>query len=174
MKKILPVLAAVMLLLSSAAAAESLPALPDEEPALPAFATMNEALAAVKEPGTCFDTDGTAVVMAMKAGEKYIRLITELDSRAQNLLERESKAGEGRAMMRSTIMSVNCRSAASRNSPNCRWTSRSRTRWREKPCRNSCGKALRLSGSGMKAKNPGPGTSSNYHMACTPILLNSI
>ena len=96
MKKILPVLAAVMLLLSSAAAAESLPALPDEEPALPAFATMNEALAADKEPGTCFDTDGTAVVMAMKAGEKYIRLITELDSRAQNLLERESKAGEGR------------------------------------------------------------------------------
>ena len=95
MKKILPVLAAVMLLLSSAAA-ESLPALPDEEPTLPAFATMNEALAAVKEPGTCFDTDGTAVVMAMKAGEKYIRLITELDSRAKNLLERESKAGEGR------------------------------------------------------------------------------
>lgn len=34
MKKILPVLAAVMILLSSAAAAESLPALPDEEPAL--------------------------------------------------------------------------------------------------------------------------------------------
>ena len=42
MKKILPVLAAVMLLLSSAAAAESLPALPGEEPGLPAFATMNE------------------------------------------------------------------------------------------------------------------------------------
>ena len=95
MKKILHVLAAVMILLSSAAA-ESLPALPDDEPALPAFATMNEALLTVTEPGTCFDTDGTAVVMAMKAGEKYIRLITELDSRAQNLLERESKAGEGR------------------------------------------------------------------------------
>ncbi len=93
MKKILPVLAAVMLLLSSAAA-ESLPVLPDEEPALPAFATMNEALAAVKEPGTCFDTDGTAVVMAMKAGEKYIRLITELDSRAKNLLVRKSGTGE--------------------------------------------------------------------------------
>ena len=96
MKKILPVLAAVMLLLSSAAAVESLPALPDEEPALPAFATMNEALITVTEPGTCFDTDGTAVVMAMKAGEKYIRLITELDSRAKNLLLRESEAGEVR------------------------------------------------------------------------------
>lgn len=94
MKKILPVLAAVMLLLSSAAAAESLPALPDEEPGLPAFATMNEALITVTEPGTCFDTDGTAVVMAMKAGEKYIRLITELDSRAKNLLVRKSGTGE--------------------------------------------------------------------------------
>ena len=94
MKKILPVLAAVMILLSSAAAAESLPALPGEEPALPAFATMNEALTAVQEPGTCFDTDGTAVVMAMKAGEKYIRLITELDSRAKNLLVRKSGTGD--------------------------------------------------------------------------------